>query len=308
MRKTVLFLLAASVAVPSMSNAQSRDREDRDERRAERRAERAAERSERSEPREVRVERSEPREVRVERSEPRQVQVERGGSEPQARVVRDSGERRAVQVERRGRTIQDVREVRREPGEAGADRPRRSIAIGDTVRVPRVRDGGGALVQDREGSTTPERLRDRHERRIERVARGGDVDGRNPPAVSRVPREGTQPPVREARRGDRNRVHRWDGNWRRDGRYDWRRWRDRNRSRFHLGIYFDPFGWGYRPYRVGWRMWPHYYRSNYWLSDSWSYRLPYAPPGYRWIRYYDDAVLVDTWDGQVVDVIYNFFW
>jgi Ni/Co efflux regulator RcnB len=38
------------------------------------------------------------------------------------------------------------------------------------------------------------------------------------------------------------------------------------------------------------------------------YRLPFAPPGYRWIRYYDDALLIDTWDGQVVDVIYDFFW
>jgi Ni/Co efflux regulator RcnB len=55
-------------------------------------------------------------------------------------------------------------------------------------------------------------------------------------------------------------------------------------------------------------MWPSYYRSSYWLSDPWRYRLPYAPPGYRWIRYYDDLVLVDTWDGRVVDVIYDFFW
>ena len=38
------------------------------------------------------------------------------------------------------------------------------------------------------------------------------------------------------------------------------------------------------------------------------YRLPYAPPGYRWIRYYDDAMLIDTWDGTVVDVIRDFFW
>jgi Ni/Co efflux regulator RcnB len=36
--------------------------------------------------------------------------------------------------------------------------------------------------------------------------------------------------------------------------------------------------------------------------------MPYAPPGYRWIRYYDDLVLVDTWDGRVADVIYDFFW
>jgi Ni/Co efflux regulator RcnB len=55
-------------------------------------------------------------------------------------------------------------------------------------------------------------------------------------------------------------------------------------------------------------MWPSYYRSSYWLNDPWQFRLPYSPPGTRWIRYYDDAILVDTWDGRVVDVIHNFFW
>ena len=29
---------------------------------------------------------------------------------------------------------------------------------------------------------------------------------------------------------------------------------------------------------------------------------------YRWIRYYDDALLVDTYSGEVVDVIHRFFW
>jgi hypothetical protein len=37
----------------------------------------------------------------------------------------------------------------------------------------------------------------------------------------------------------------------RDRRYDWRRYRDRDRSRFHLGIYIDPFGWRYRDYDIG---------------------------------------------------------
>ena len=32
----------------------------------------------------------------------------------------------------------------------------------------------------------------------------------------------------------------------------------------------------------------------------------YGP--YRWVRYYDDAVLVDIYSGEVVDVINNFFW
>ena len=91
-------------------------------------------------------------------------------------------------------------------------------------------------------------------------------------------------------------------------KYDWQDHRRRHRSLFHLGFYYDPFGWGYRPYQIGWRLWPSYYSSNYWINDPWQYRLPYAPPGYRWIRYYDDAILVDTWTGEVVDVIYNFFW
>ena len=126
------------------------------------------------------------------------------------------------------------------------------------------------------------------------------------PVVSDSPRPGTQP----ARRIERRRTPevRWSGNWRNDNRYDWRRWRERNRVQFHLGSYYDPFGWGYQPYSIGWRLWPSYYSNRYWINDPWAYRLPYAPPGYRWVRYWDDALLVDTWSGEVVDVIRNFFW
>ena len=126
------------------------------------------------------------------------------------------------------------------------------------------------------------------------------------PVVSDTPRPGTQP----ARRLEHRRTPevRWSTNWRNDHRYDWRRWRDNNRSRFNVGVYYDPFGWGYQPYSIGWRLWPSYYSNRYWINDPWEYRLPYAPPGYRWVRYWDDALLVDTWSGQVVDVIRNFFW
>ena len=54
---------------------------------------------------------------------------------------------------------------------------------------------------------------------------------------------------------------------------------------------------------IGWRLWPGYYSSHFWINDPWQYRLPYAPPGTQWVRYYDDAVLVDMWSGQVEDVI-----
>jgi Ni/Co efflux regulator RcnB len=127
------------------------------------------------------------------------------------------------------------------------------------------------------------------------------------PGVGSAPTEGSQPPLRL---DSRRRVPdgEWSSHWRSDRRYDWSSWRNRHRSLFRLGEYSDPFGWRYRPYPVGSRLWPSYYGSSYWLHDPWQYRLPYAPPGHRWVRYYDDAVLVDTWDGRVVDVIYSFFW
>jgi Ni/Co efflux regulator RcnB len=127
-----------------------------------------------------------------------------------------------------------------------------------------------------------------------------------PLIVSNTPVEGSQPPMRldSRRRVSTN----WSSEWRRDNRYDWRGWRDRHRSIFRVGIYYDPFGWGYRPYQVGWRLWPSYYGRQYWIDDPWQYRLPYAPPGTVWVRYWDDALLVDRWSGQVIDVIHNFFW
>ena len=59
---------------------------------------------------------------------------------------------------------------------------------------------------------------------------------------------------------------------------------------------------------MGWRLWPNYYRNSFWLNDPWRYRLPPAYGPYRWIRYFNDALLVNIYTGQVVDVEYNFFW
>ena len=128
-----------------------------------------------------------------------------------------------------------------------------------------------------------------------------DVGGTTPP--------GTQPPPPVQSQSYRpSHQTQWNGSWRNNNRYDWQNHRRRHRSLFHLGFYFDPYGWGYQPFSIGWRLWPSYYSRNYWISDPWMYRLPYAPAGYVWIRYWNDALLVDTWSGQVVDMIPNFFW
>ena len=113
-------------------------------------------------------------------------------------------------------------------------------------------------------------------------------------------------PRRDYRDGN---YRRWSTHtWRNDHRYDWRRHRDRHRSIFHLGFYYDPFGWSYRRWSIGSFLWPNYYRSSFWLDDPWYYRLPPAYGPYRWVRYWDDALLVNIYTGQVVDVIHNFFW
>ena len=100
----------------------------------------------------------------------------------------------------------------------------------------------------------------------------------------------------------------WNRDWRNDRRYDWRRYRDSHRSIFRIGIYFDPFGYNYyRPLSIGYRLQPYYYGQRYWI-DPGMYNLPYPPPGTMWVRYWNDALLVDTYSGEVVDVIRDFFW
>ena len=64
-------------------------------------------------------------------------------------------------------------------------------------------------------------------------------------------------------------------------------------SLFRLGFYYDPFGWAIAATRSASRCGRAIIGNSYWLNDPWQYRLPPAYGPYRWIRYYDDALLVD---------------
>ena len=102
----------------------------------------------------------------------------------------------------------------------------------------------------------------------------------------------------------------WDrSDWRRHSRYDWYRYRSTNRNLFSIGRYYAP----YRNYRysrigIGFYLDQQLFGSRYWINDPWRYRLPEVYGPYRWVRYYDDVLLVDVYNGEVVDVIYDFFW
>lgn len=103
---------------------------------------------------------------------------------------------------------------------------------------------------------------------------------------------------------------RWDNGWRNDRRYDWQSYRRSYGQIYRPGRYYAPRGWnyGYRQFSVGIFLDSLLYSNNYWLDDPYRYRLPPAYGSMRWIRYYDDALLVDTRDGYVVDVINGFFY
>jgi len=131
------------------------------------------------------------------------------------------------------------------------------------------------------------------------------------PELRQERRTETRRDWRQDRRGDRRDWRRdWNRtSWRNDHRYDWQSWRYRNRSLFRLSPYYSPFrNHRYSRFSIGLFLQPSYYSQRYWLSDPWQYRLPYAPPGTQWVRYYNDVLLVDTWSGEVIDVIYDFFW
>ena len=298
MRAFLITALLASVSVPAVAAPGDHDRASRSEARSER-----SDRAERGE--------------RAER--------------PQREEPSDRGERadRAERRSERAIAVQDIdRPVANDRARAVAsEQSRLNRDSTDTVRNWRgadIRRGGSSAAP--QGGNWRE-IRENERRRITDadVVQQPTVGDRRVRRISRVPVEGSEPPVVATRRdGDSHR--RWDGSdshrrwsgsdshrrwrdsWRHDRRYDWSDWRRRHGSLFRLGFYFDPFGWNYRRYDVGYRLWPQYYSSRYWLNDPWQYRLPYAPAGYRWVRYWDDAILVDTWSGEVVDVIRNFFW
>ncbi len=145
--------------------------------------------------------------------------------------------------------------------------------------------------RDRSGATAVNRYRDQRRTADRRDARRYD-DRRDTRRI-------------ESRRDQRS----WSRDWRRDHRYDYRTYRNNHRNAYRLGRYHAPYrDYRYRRLNIGFSLGSLFYGNRYWINDPWQYRLPPAYYPYRWVRYYDDALLVDTRRGRVVDVIYGVFW
>lgn len=104
-------------------------------------------------------------------------------------------------------------------------------------------------------------------------------------------------------------YRRWDRDWRRDDRYDWRSYRNTHRHYYRLGRYNPPYRhYGYSRLSIGFVLDSLFFGRSYWVNDPWQYRLPQVYGPYRWVRYYDDVLLVNIYSGEVVDAIHDFFW
>lgn len=182
----------------------------------------------------------------------------------------------------------------------------------------------------RPGGTADNRVRPAPSQSPQQQAWSGRRDGRSGRAPGdndyrSDPGRGPQSPQgREGWRGDNgwrdggrrdggNRYARdgrdWNRGWRDNRQYDWRGWRGDHRDSFRLGRYYAPYrGWSYRRFSVGFFLQPLFFGSSFWINDPFYYRLPPAYGPYRWVRYYDDALLVNIYTGEVVDTIYDIFW
>lgn len=109
--------------------------------------------------------------------------------------------------------------------------------------------------------------------------------------------------LREARREYREDLNDRNRRW---GNDDWRHYRDRNRALYARGNWRAPFR--YTRFQPGVRIAPVYWGPRYVIADPWRYRLPPAGRYQRWVRHYNDVVLIDTRRGFVVRVIPGFYW
>lgn len=313
MRKALIgILMAATMATPAAAQ-RHRERADGEQVSAPAREERQAQRAERQA---QRVERQAAQQAAPQNAQPN-VQVARtersntGGQGWQGRSNRGSGQSGQSWQGRRDSgavTTQQVPQTQRswrgrsDTGTAQTQQSWRERR-GDTVQTNQTQQSW----RDRRGDTnqTQQSWRDR------RTSTGQTTQswqGRNSTNQSGWDRNrsGGGDWNRDGRRSTRTA---WNRTWRNDRRYDWQRYRYSNRNIFRIGNYYSPYrNYRYNRLSIGFILDSLFYSNRYWLSDPWQYRLPPAYPGTRWIRYYNDVLLIDVYSGEVIDVIYDFFW
>lgn len=88
---------------------------------------------------------------------------------------------------------------------------------------------------------------------------------------------------------------------------DYMRHNYRAQRGFAIGPYRSPGRAVYRRWVYGDILPSIFWDRQYWLSDYWLFGLDVPPTGYEWVRYWNDAVLVNVHNGEIVQVVYGNF-
>jgi Ni/Co efflux regulator RcnB len=79
-------------------------------------------------------------------------------------------------------------------------------------------------------------------------------------------------------------------------------------QRFHASVYVRPSGWYSHRWTFGEFLPVFFFTRNYWILDFGNFGLDDPPPGTIWVRVGDDALLIDEYSGEVIEVVYGVFY
>ena len=82
-------------------------------------------------------------------------------------------------------------------------------------------------------------------------------------------------------------------------------YRGRAIHRVRVAPFVYPRGWAYRRWAVGAVLPPLFLVPAYFYTDWAVLGLPPPEPGFQWLRYGPDLLLVNVATGQIVDVVYG---
>jgi len=76
----------------------------------------------------------------------------------------------------------------------------------------------------------------------------------------------------------------------------------------HVNPFVYPPGWGYQRWAIGAVVPPWILARDYWYTDWAALGFDPPPPGYQWVRYGPDLLLVNVVTGQVAEVVPDVFY
>jgi Ni/Co efflux regulator RcnB len=79
-------------------------------------------------------------------------------------------------------------------------------------------------------------------------------------------------------------------------------------QRFHAPDYHRPAGWYAHRWSFGEILPPLFWTQDYWIGDFGDYGLMPPPPGTVWVRDGYDALLIDQYSGEIIQVEYGVFY